>query len=186
MDPDPNQKEERAKTDLLSAVYGELRKLAASRMAREYGPQTLQATALVHEAWIRMGGDDQPNWANKAQFFSAAAEAMRRIMVERARKRQALRHGGGQKRVEFDALNWENLDLTSVEGNDREVVGLHEALEKLAIGDPETAELVKLRYFAGLSVKESAQATGLSERTAERRIAYARAWLGREMERDSK
>lgn len=168
--------------ELVTAVYAELRRLAAGRMARESGPQTLQATALVHEAWLRLGGEQQPDWANRAQFFAAAAEAMRRILVERARRRQAIRHGGGQERVDFEALNWEHADATSMAQNDVQVIRLHEALERLAAEDPEVAEIVKLRYFGGASISEAARSLGLAERTAERRLQFARAWLGRELQ----
>jgi RNA polymerase sigma factor (TIGR02999 family) len=171
--------------ELVTTVYHELRKLAAARMAREYGPQTLQATALVHEAWLRIGGEDQPQWANRAQFFAAAAEAMRRILVERARRRQAARHGGGLQRVEADALNWENIDGATAEANDNEIIVLNEALEKLALSDRDSAELVKLHYFAGLKIGEAARTMGIAGRTAERRLAYAKAWLGREIEHGS-
>lgn len=168
--------------ELVEVVYEELRKLAKARMDREYGPQTLQATALVHEAWLRLGADEQPRWANKAQFFSAAAEAMRRILIERARRRKALRHGGGQQRVSMDALNWEHVDQGTMDSTDDLVIELHEALEKLTVGDPEVAELVKLQYFGGFKIAEITDALGLRERTAKRRLTYARAWLKREIE----
>jgi RNA polymerase sigma factor (TIGR02999 family) len=168
--------------ELVEVVYEELRRLAKARMAREYDPQTLQTTALVHEVWLRLGADEQPKWANRGQFFSAAAEAMRRILVERARRRKALRHGGGQKRVDLDALNWESVDQGTVESTDDIVIELHEALEKLAINDPDIAELVKLHYFAGLKIPEIVDTLGLSNRTAKRHLAYARAWLKREIE----
>lgn len=171
--------------ELVTTVYHELRKLAAARMAREHGPQTLQATALVHEAWLRIGGENQPQWANRAQFFAAAAEAMRRILVERARRRQAARHGGGLQRIDADALNWENIDGATAEANDTEIIQLDEALEKLSLSDHDSAELIKLHYFAGLKIAEAARALGVAERTAERRLAYAKAWLGREIERGS-
>lgn len=171
--------------ELVTTVYHELRKLAAARMAREYGPQTLQATALVHEAWLRIGGEDQPQWASRAQFFAAAAEAMRRILVERARRRQAARHGGRLQRIDADALNWENIDGATAEANDTEIIELDEALEKLALSDHDSAELIKLHYFAGLRIGEAARTMGIAERTAERRLAYAKAWLGREIERGS-
>jgi len=169
--------------ELVNTLYDELRRLAAARMARERTPQTLQATALVHEAWLRLGGEHQQPWANRAEFFAAAAEAMRRILVDRARRRQAVRHGGGRERVELDALEWENVDGTTAADHDEQVIRLHEALEKLACTDSESAELVKLRYFAAASVAEVAATLGLAERTTERRLNYARAWIRREMER---
>jgi RNA polymerase sigma factor (TIGR02999 family) len=169
--------------ELVAAVYTELRKLAGARMAREYGAQTLQGTALVHEAWLRLGGDEQPQWANRAQFFAAAAEAMRRILVERARRRRAVRHGGDHQRVDWESLNWEHVDGATTAANDDQVVALHEALEKLAAEDATSAELIKLRYFTGLSVAEAAELLKMPGRTAERRLAFARAWLSREIER---
>jgi RNA polymerase sigma factor (TIGR02999 family) len=169
--------------DLVAAVYAELRKLAGARMAREYGTQTLQGTALVHEAWLRLGGDEQPQWANRAQFFAAAAEAMRRILVERARRRRAVRQGGDHQRVDWESLNWEHVDGATAAAYDDQVVALHVALEKLAAEDATSAELVKLRYFTGLSVTEAAELLKITGRTAERRLAFARAWLSREIER---
>lgn len=170
-------------SELLIAVYSDLRRLAASRLNGELSPQTLQATALVHEAWLRVGGDQQPDWANRAQFFSAVAEAMRRILVDRARKRNTERHGRDYQRIDVETARLEELCNHSPEQIDQSVVDLNEALEKLSESDPEVAELVKLRYFAGLSVKEAALAKGLSPRTAERRLSFARAWLAREMDR---
>lgn len=167
---------------LVAIVYNELRKLASARMAREWGPQTLQSTALVHEAWLRLGGDKQPKWKNRAHLFASAAEAMRFILVDRARRRRALRRGGEYQRVDFDALNWEGIDSGTVESNDKRILALHEALEKFAREDPQAAELVKLRYFIGMSVAEAIEVMEISERTARRWLAYARAWLGREMQ----
>jgi RNA polymerase sigma factor (TIGR02999 family) len=167
--------------DLSKTVYRELRKVAAARMANEQAPQTLQATALVHEAWLRVGGDQQPEWASRRQFFSAAAEAMRRILVDRARRRQAIRHGSGQVRVDMDAAEEEFPDRIEVESGDATLIALHEALETLAEGDESTANLVKLRYFAGMSVEEAALALDISKRTAERRLSFARSWLQRAM-----
>src|SRR5882672_10795883 len=151
----------KAQDDLLPLVYNELRQLAARKMAHESGTQTLQPTALVHEAWLRLGGAEQPAWQNRAHFFGAAAEAMRRILLDRARRRRALRHGGGQERV-----NAADLDLAGPLENDQLLVALDEALAKLAIEHPQKAELVKLRYFAGLSHEEAAEALGVSEPTA--------------------
>lgn len=156
---------------LLPLVYDELRRLAAAKMAREPGGQTLQATALVHEAWLRLGGDAQPDWQNRRHFFGAAAEAMRRILVDRARRRQAARHGGGQERVDADAIELPEAPP------DETLLAVHDALERLAAVDGPKAELVKLRYFAGLSIEEAAAALDISVPTANRWWAYARAWL---------
>ena len=161
---------------LLTLVYDELRRLAAAKMARESAGQTLQPTALVHEAWLRLGGDRQPGWQNRAHFFAAAAEAMRRILIDRARHRHALRHGGGQERVNVD-----DIDLAATAGSDGQLLAVHEALDKLAAEDPRKADLVKLRYFTGLTIEEAAQTLGISEPTAKRWWAYARAWLYREI-----
>ena len=164
---------------LLPLVYGELRKVAGAKMARESAGQTLQPTALVHEAWLRLGGDAQPAWQNRAHFFSAAAEAMRRILIESARRRRAVRHGGGLEKVSSDAAA---LDIAAPAA-DEELLLLHEALDALAAHDPRKAELVKMNYFIGLSLEESAQVLGISTRTAERDWAYSRAWLFNEIER---
>jgi RNA polymerase sigma factor (TIGR02999 family) len=164
-------------------LYDELRKLAAARMARQQGPQTLQATALVHEAWLRLGGDEQPEWTDRTHLFAAVAEAMRHILVDRARRRQRIRHGGGLNRVDMDAWNWERLDVTKAAEHDEVLLAMHDALERLAMGDKQTAKLVKLHFFAGLTVDEAAENVKLPKRTAERRLAYARAWLGREIRR---
>ena len=167
--------EEPAADRLLPLVYEDLRRLAAARMAHEAAGHTLQPTALVHEAWMRLGADQQPNWKNRAQFFAAAAEAMRRILIDRARHRLAQRHGGGQEHVNFD-----DFQIAAPEEDSR-LLKVNEALEKLAVAEPEKAELVKLRYFAGFSVGEAAEALGISEATARRRWAYARAWIIAEM-----
>jgi len=163
-----------AAEQILPLVYGELRKLAAARMAREPAG-TLQATALVHEAWLRLGGDEQPDWANRAQFFVAAAEAMRRILIDRARSRHAQRHGGGLQRLDVAELE--------VAGpvDDERLLAVNEALERFAAVDAPKAELVKLRYFAGFTLLEAAQALDIAEPTAKRWWAYARAWLAREI-----
>ena len=162
---------------ILPLVYDELRKLAAARMARESGAQTLQPTALVHEAWLRLGGDAQPSWENRGHFFAAAAEAMRRILIDRARHRRAQRHGGGQVRVDL-----ENIELAAPSDNDDYMVlAVHEALEKFAGEDPAKAELVKLRYFAGLTLEEAADALGIPHGTAKRWWTYSRAWFFREI-----
>jgi len=175
---------DRSRVNLTTSLYGELRKLAAARMAQQAQPQTLQGTALVHEAWLRLGGEKQPEWANRTHLFAAVAETMRHILVDRARRRQRIRHGGGLQRVDLDSWNWERVDVSKATANDEALLVVNEALEKLAEADPQTAELVKLHYFAGLSVGEAAEAVGLSERTTERRLAFARVWLGREIRRD--
>lgn len=162
--------------DLLALVYPELRRLAAARMAHEEPGQTLQPTALVHEAWIRLAGENHP-WASRRQFFAAAAEAMRRILIERARRVGRMRHGGGLRRTSL-----EDLDLaTEADGDTVDLVG--EALDRLEEHDPAGAELVRLRFFAGLSNVEAAQLMGLSERTAKRAWTYARGWLHEELRR---
>jgi RNA polymerase sigma factor (TIGR02999 family) len=163
---------------LLPLVYEELRKLAAQKMAHEPPGQTLQATALVHEAWLRMGGDRQSSWQNRAHFFAAAAEAMRRILIDKARRRRAVRHGGGIERIDLDSIE----PASSME--EERLLALHGALDRLALQEPVKAELVKLRFFAGLTIEESAALLGLSEPTAKRHWTYARAWLYREIERD--
>src|SRR5882724_11841290 len=139
---------------LLVVVYDELRKLAHWRMAQESVPQTLQPTALVHEAWLRLGADLQPTWQNRAHFFGAAAEAMRRILIEKARSRQALRHGAGQARV---VVEESEIRANVPEMGDERLIALDEALEKLAKLDSRKAQLVKLRYFAGMSIEEAAK-----------------------------
>jgi RNA polymerase sigma factor (TIGR02999 family) len=158
---------------LLPLVYEELRKLAAAKMAREAPGQTLQPTALVHEVWLRLGGDAQPDWKNSAHFFAAAAETMRRIFIDRARRRQAMRHGGGLVRAADDAL----LDAVASPAADAEILDVHEALDELARHDARKAELVKQVYFVGLTLKEAATVLGISEPTARRDWTYARAWL---------
>jgi RNA polymerase sigma factor (TIGR02999 family) len=163
--------DEAAAAELVPLVYQELRQLAAARMAREPAGQTLQATALVHEAWLRLGGEEQPAWRNRRHFFGAAAEAMRRILVERARRRQAARRGGGAEHVAADAI-----ELPDAVPDER-VLALHESLARLEAADPAKAELVKLRYFTGLSIEEAAVALDISVPTANRWWAFARAWL---------
>jgi RNA polymerase sigma factor (TIGR02999 family) len=160
---------------ILPLVYGELRKLAAARMAREAPGHTLQPTALVHEAWLRLGGDQQPRWENRAHFFGAASEAMRRILVDNARRKQRDKHGGGLRRID-----WENLDLAAT-APDETVLVVNEALTRLAEHDPIGAKLIELRFFVGLSNVEAARVLGLAERSAKRAWAYARAWLHKEL-----
>ena len=161
--------------ELLPLVYGELRKLAASRMANEAPNQTLQPTALVHEAWLRLVGNDNAQFANRAHFFSAAAEAMRRILIDNARRKKAIRHGGDQQRVDL-----ENVDAAAP-GDDDELLAINEALDKLAAQNKVEAELVKLRYFVGMTIDEAAEVLGISARTADNYWAHARAWLFREI-----
>jgi RNA polymerase sigma factor (TIGR02999 family) len=162
-----------AAEELLPLVYDELRRLAAARMAGESSAHTLQATALVHEAWIRLGADHQPAWQNRAHFFAAAAEAMRRILIDAARRRQARKHGGGLERVDVADPAVE----ISAPGRDEELLAVHESLDRLAAEDARKAELVKLRYFAGMTLEQAAEALGVSVPTAKRDWAYARAWL---------
>jgi len=165
-----------AAQDLLPLVYDELRRLAAYKMAHEPPGQTLQPTALVHEAWLRVaGGEAGQHWQNRGHFFAAAAEAMRRILIDNARRKHARRHGGGQERV-----NLETAEIAAP-GSDDELLQVHEALERFAQIDPTKAELVKLRYFVGLTIPEAAQVLGVSEPTVKRMWAYARAWLYREI-----
>lgn len=163
-----------AAADLLPLVYAELRRLAAARLAGRAAGQTLDATALVHEAYLKLVGPaDGERWAGRGHFFAAAAEAMRHILVDRARRRNAMKRGGGAARVDLpeDAL-------AAPDGRgDAEVLAVDEALGRLAAADPQAAELVKLRYFAGMSLPESAAALGVAPRTADRLWAYARAWL---------
>jgi RNA polymerase sigma factor (TIGR02999 family) len=163
---------------ILPLVYDELRKLAAAKMSRESPGQTLQATALVHEAWLRLGGDQQPDWKNRAHFFAAAAEAMRRILVDNARRRRALRHGGALEKVSLDQTGF---DVAAPQLDDDGVIQLDEALARLAVHDPRKAAIVKHCCFVGLTLEEAAAAMGISDRTAKRDWAYARAWLFNEM-----
>jgi RNA polymerase sigma factor (TIGR02999 family) len=163
---------------LLPLVYDELRKLAAQRMAQEPPGQTLQPTALVHEAYLRLVGQGDPGWESRGHFFAAAAEAMRRILVENARRKQTVKHGGEQKRVDlFD-------DQVMAPPPDERLLALDEALERFAREQPRMAELVKLRFFAGLPVEQVAVLLGISPRTAKRDWTFARAWLRREMDRE--
>jgi RNA polymerase sigma factor (TIGR02999 family) len=161
-----------AAAQLLPLVYDELRKLAAVRMAAESPDHTLQPTALVHEAYLRLiGPANEPQWQNRGHFFAAAAEAMRRILVEGARRKKAVKHGGGLQRV--DTMT---IDVAAPEQDD-DLVAIDAALERLAVLDPQKAELVTLRYFAGLTIEQAAAALGISCATAKRHWAYSRAWL---------
>jgi RNA polymerase sigma factor (TIGR02999 family) len=165
----------KAASDLLPMVYEELRKLAAFKLANEANAGTFQPTSLVHEAWLRLVGAENPKFENRAHFFAAAAEAMRRILIDHARRKRTARHGGGQERV-----NIENLELASP-GSDEEMLAVHDALDKLSAQNARKADLVKLRYFAGLTLEECAKTLGISETTAKRDWAYARAWLYNEI-----
>lgn len=165
--------DERASEELLPLVYGELRRLAAVRMAQEMAGQTLQPTALVHEAWLRLAGDGHQMWQNRAHFFGAAAEAMRRILIENARRKSRLKHGGGQVRLDI-----EELELAATTPDDK-VLLIDEALERLKAEDPEKARVVVMKFFGGLTNQEVAESLGVTERTVERHWAYAKAWLFR-------
>jgi len=161
---------------LLPLVYDELRKLAAARLAQEKPGQTLQATALVHEAYLRLvGGENQQRWDGRGHFFAAAAEAMRRILVEQARRKNSLKGGGGRHRVELEEVEWE------VAGPQDDLLALDDALQKLEQIDKVKADLVKLRFFAGLTVPQAAEVLGVSSSTADNYWAYARCWLRVEM-----
>ena len=165
------QGDSRATEELLPLVYEELRLLAAQKLARELPGQTLQATALVHEAYIRLVEAECRNWNSRNHFFMSAAEAMRRILIENARRKKTLKHGGDQQRVDL-----ENAAIT-IEENPDELIALDEALVKLAVEDPTKADLVKLRYFAGLNIDQAAEILGISRATAIRHWSFARAWL---------
>jgi RNA polymerase sigma factor (TIGR02999 family) len=161
-----------AAAELLPLVYDELRKLAGARMAAESPDHTLQPTALVHEAYLRLVGPaDNARWDNRGHFFAAAAEAMRRILVETARRKKAVKHGGGRQRLDTDTI------AVAASEQDDDLVAIDAALDRLADLDPAKAELVKLRYFAGLSIAQAAEALGISPATAKRHWAYSRAWL---------
>jgi RNA polymerase sigma factor (TIGR02999 family) len=166
----------RAADELLPIIYAELRRLAAAKMAREQPGHTLQATALVHEAWLRLGDGV---FANRAHFFAAAAEAMRRILIERARRKHREKRGGGAEHVDVA-----ELDIAAPLGNEEESLAVNEALDRLAAHDARKAEVVKLRYFVGFSFEETAEVLGISVPTAKREWAYARAWLHQEIAAD--
>jgi RNA polymerase sigma factor (TIGR02999 family) len=165
----------KAAAELLPLVYEELRHLAAQKMSRESPGQTLQATALVHEAYIRLVGSEAQNWKGRTHFFSAAAEAMRRILIDNARRKRRLKRGGGQRRIDL-----KDVELP-VETPSDNLIALDKALAKLETKDKVEADLVKLRYFAGLTLEQSASILELSERTATRYWAHARAWLHRQI-----
>ena len=161
----------KAAEELLPLVYEELRRLAASRMANEAAGHTLQPTALVHEAWLRLTGNENQKWDGRGHFFAAAAEAMRRILIDRARRKRAVRHGGEQQRVDI-----QEVDLASP-SDDEQLLALSDALDKLAIDHKVEAELVKLRYFIGMTIDEAATTLDISPRTAKYYWTHARAWL---------
>ena len=171
------QGDPQAGNQLLPLVYDELRRLAAAKMARESAGHTLQPTALVHEAWLRLVGNESQQWNGRAHFFGAAAEAMRRILIENARRKQAARHGGGQARLDINEIE------IAATAKDDELLSVSEALEKLAARDKQKAELVKLRYFAGLTTEEAAEVLGVSVPTADRWWNFSRAWLFEEIQR---
>ena len=167
-----------AAEQLLVLVYDELRRLAASKLAHEAPGQTLQPTALVHEAWLRLIGDQSPSFKDRTHFFRASAEAMRRILIDRARRKKAQRHGGGFQRVSFDL---EDFDVAAPSA-DEQLLAMNEALDRFALEHPVQADLVKLRYFAGLTNEEVAEVLGVSLSTVKNYWAFSRAWLLSEME----
>jgi RNA polymerase sigma factor (TIGR02999 family) len=168
----------KATDELLPLVYEELRMLAAQKLSHEKPGQTLQATALVHEAYIRLLGDESQNWGSQGHYFIAAAEAMRRIIIENARRKKRLKRGGNLQRIEFS-------EAQAIVGNsDDDLTALDEALEKLTEKDKVKADLVKLRFFAGLTTQQAAKALGISHNTADRYWAYARSWLHLEVAKD--
>jgi RNA polymerase sigma factor (TIGR02999 family) len=174
----PNSDSNKGASELLPLVYDELRRLAANKLAREAPGQTLQTTALVHEAWLSLAGNGDSEWRNRNHFLAAAGEAMRHILIDRARRKNRVRHGKGLTRV-----NLEHVDLASA-SDDETLLRVDEALTKFAAEEPVKAQLVKLRYFVGLSIPEAAAAMGMSESTAKRAWAYARAWLYDELMED--
>jgi hypothetical protein len=169
--------ESAAAEKLFQLVYAELRQLAAAKMSRERSDHTLQPTALVHEAWLRLGGDAENQWNGRSHFFGAAAEAMRRILVDHARRKQAGRRGGGQTHLDVATL-----EIAAEGMDDEQLLAVNEALEKLAAVHPAEAELVKLRYFVGLTLEEIAEAQATSLASVKRSWTFARAWLHREMQ----
>lgn len=169
------QSDPKAAEDLLPLVYDELRRLAAHKMAHE-AAQTLQPTALVHEVWLRLSQQAHAHWQNREHFYAVAAEVMRRILVDRARRRQARKHGGQLERVDLDAVELPGA------GDDAVVLQIHDGLERLAAEDPQKAEVVKLRFFVGLENAEVAAVLGVSEKTVQRHWSFAKAWLYRAMQ----
>jgi RNA polymerase sigma factor (TIGR02999 family) len=167
----------RAVDELFPLVYQELRRLAAARLSKELPGQTLQATAIVHEAYLRLVGTEEQNWSGRGHFFAAAAEAMRRILVENARRKKTLKHGGGRKRINFD----EEILIKDDDASSDDMIALDEALKKLSNTDNVSAELIKLRFFVGLTMEQAANILRIPRRTADRNWAYARAWLYKEI-----
>jgi RNA polymerase sigma factor (TIGR02999 family) len=172
---DPN-----AAAELLPLVYAELRKLAARKMATQAAGHTLQPTELVHDAWLRLAGDGEAQFAGRAHFFAAASEAMRHILIDSIRRKQALRHGGNQARQDI-----EDQEIAAP-ANEAELFGIHEMLDKLSAEAPQKAQLVKLRYFVGMTFEEAAEVMGISVASAKRHWAYARAWLYEEIKSNKK
>jgi RNA polymerase sigma factor (TIGR02999 family) len=166
----------KAADELLPLVYAELRKLAAYKMAHSAAGHTLQPTALVHEVWMRLVGSDNPTFENRAHFFAAAAEAMRHFLIDNARRKLARRHGGGLQRVDL-----ENVDI-ALPADEDHLLALNDALDQLVASSPQQAEVVKLRFFVGMTAAESAEVLGLSERTVKQYWAYAKTWLYREIQ----
>ena len=171
------QGDPKAADELLPLVYEELRRLAAAKMANEAPGQTLQPTALVHEAWLRLTGNENQEWNGRGHFFAAAAEAMRRILVENARRKRRIKHGGEMQRVDLTSLD------VAILSDDAHLLAVDQALEQLAARDPLGAQLIKLRFFAGLPNVEAARLLQIPERTAKRTWAYARAWLFEELKK---
>ena len=168
----------KAAEELLPLVYEELRRLAAAKMAREQPGQTLQPTALVHEAWLRLVRTPEQNWQNRTHFFRTAAECMRRILIDNARRKQQIRHGGGQQRIPLDGLE------IADDSDPQRLLNINEALDRLAAQDSTKAEIVKLRFFGGFENREIAKVLGVSERTVERAWRFAKAWLLAELQAD--
>ncbi len=172
------QGQTQAADQLLALVYDELRQLAARQMAHETPTQTLQPTALVHEAWLRLAGNEPLHFANHAHFFAAAAEAMRRILIENARRKRAVRHGAGLRALDIEGIS------VAAPAKEDELLAVDEVLERFAVEDRQKAELVKLRYFVGFTLEETAEILGISVPTAKRWWTYARAWLFKEISRE--
>jgi RNA polymerase sigma factor (TIGR02999 family) len=166
---------QQAADELLPLVYEELRRLATARMADESDTSILQPTALVHEAWLRLAGSGETNWKSRSHFFAAAAEAMRRILIERARRKHSLKRGANARRIDLDRVDM------AVGVDETVLLMINDALEKLAAEDPSAAELVKLRFFVGMDYTQAANVLGISERSAKRCWSFARTWLFREL-----
>ena len=173
---DPGPGENQAAAELLPELYAELRRLATALTARLRPGQTLQPTALVHEAWLRLVSDEEQTWQNRAYFFGAAAEAMRRILIEHARRKSRLKHGGGQER-----LNIEDLDLAAT-SPDEKILLVNDALQQLEVEHPERARIVVLKFFGGMTNKEVAETLGIGERSVDRHWVCAKTWLFRKID----